>query len=181
MKKILLHCCCAPCSTSSIERLLADGYEIILFYSNSNIYPREEFDKRLLYMKKLSEIYKLELITGEYDHASWSEAIKGLENEPEKGKRCSACFAYNLARAAAKAKELGIEEFTTTLTLSPHKVSQMIFDAAKDMEGYVPYNFKKQEGFKKSLQLSEKYGLYRQNYCGCEYSLRIQTKATPAQ
>jgi len=181
MKKILLHCCCAPCSSASIERLLADGYEVVLFYSNSNIFPKKEFDKRLIYMQKLAEIYKLELVVGEYDHASWSEVVKGLENEPEKGRRCAACFAYNLATAEAKAKELGIEEFTTTLTVSPHKISEMIFNAAKGMQGYVPYNFKKQDGFKKSLQLSEKYGLYRQNYCGCEYSLRIQTKATPAQ
>ena len=172
MKKILLHCCCAPCSTASIERLLADGYDIVLFYSNSNIYPKEEFDKRFSYMQKLAEIYSLELIADEYDHDAWSAAVKGLENEPERGRRCAACFAYNLARAEAKAKELGIEEFTTTLTVSPHKISQMIFDAAKDMAGYVPYNFKKQEGFKRSLELSEKYGLYRQNYCGCEYSMR---------
>jgi len=181
VKKILLHCCCAPCSTASIERLLADGYEIVLFYSNSNIYPKEEFGKRFSYMQKLSEIYKLELIADEYDHNAWSSAVKGLEDEPEKGRRCAACFAYNLARAEAKARELGIEEFTTTLTVSPHKISQMIFDVAKDMAGYVPYNFKKQEGFKKSLQLSEKYGLYRQNYCGCEYSLRSHAEATPAQ
>lgn len=181
MKKILLHCCCAPCSTASIERLLADSYEIVLFYSNSNIYPKEEFDKRLLYMQKLAEIYKLKLIVEGYDHESWSRAVKGLEDEPEKGRRCSACFAYNLATAEKKASELGIEEFTTTLTLSPHKISEMIFNAAKDMAGYVPYNFKKQDGFKRSLELSEKYGLYRQNYCGCEYSLRIQAKATPAQ
>ena len=172
MKKILLHCCCAPCSTASIEQLLADGYDIVLFYSNSNIFPKEEFDKRLSYMHKLSEIYKLKLLTDVYDHDAWSAAIKGLETEPEKGRRCAACFAYNLARAEAKALELGIEEFTTTLTVSPHKISEMIFNAARDMAGYVPYNFKKQDGFKKSLQLSEKYGLYRQSYCGCEYSLQ---------
>ena len=176
MRKILLHCCCAPCSTTSIERLLADGYSIVLFYSNSNIFPEEEFDKRLSYMQKLAEIYHLELIADEYDHAAWSTAIKGLENEPEKGRRCAACFAYNLARAEAKARELGIDEFTTTLTVSPHKISEMIFNAAKDMQGYVPYNFKKQEGFKRSLELSEKYGLYRQNYCGCEYSLKAVTQ-----
>ena len=172
MKKILLHCCCAPCSSASVERLLSDGYKVVLFYSNSNIYPKEEFDKRLIYMQKLADIYKLTLIVGEYDHASWNAAIAGLEDEPEKGKRCAACFTYNLARAEAKAKELGIEEFTTTLTVSPHKISEMIFNAAKDMQGYVPYNFKKQDGFKRSLELSEKYGLYRQNYCGCEYSMR---------
>ena len=179
MRKILLHCCCAPCSTSSIERLLADGYQIVLFYSNSNIYPKEEFDKRLVYMQKLAEIYKLELIIGDYDHYAWHKAVEGLENEPEKGMRCAACFAYNLATAEKKAQELGIPEFTTTLTVSPHKISDMIFNAAKDMQGFVPYNFKKQDGFKKSLMLSEKYGLYRQNYCGCEYSLRTQTETTP--
>ena len=174
MKKILLHCCCAPCSSASVERLMADGYKVVLVYSNSNFYPKEEIDKRLLYMQKLADIYKLTLIVGEYDHASWSAAIAGLEDEPEKGKRCAACFAYNLARAEAKAKELGIKEFTTTLTVSPHKISEMIFNAAKDMQGYVPYNFKKQDGFKRSLELSEKYGLYRQNYCGCEYSMHSQ-------
>lgn len=173
MKHILLHCCCGPCSTSSIERLLSDGYTITIWYSNSNIYPQEEYEKRLLYLKKVADIYHLEFLADVYDHASWQNAIKGLENEPEKGMRCSACFAYNLARTAAKAKELGIEEFTTTLTVSPHKISDMVFDAAQGLKGFVPYNFKKMDGFKKSLELSAKYGLYRQSYCGCEYSRRV--------
>ena len=158
MKKILLHCCCAPCSSASIERLLADSYQVVLFYSNSNIYPREEYEHRLNECVRYAQQWGVEIVEDEYKHALWGG--------------CAACFAYNLAKAEKKAKELGIEEFTTTLTVSPHKISQMIFNAAKNMAGYVPYNFKKQDGFKRSLQLSEKYGLYRQNYCGCEYSLK---------
>jgi len=172
MKKILLHCCCAPCSSSSIERLLEDEYSITLFYSNSNIFPQDEFDKRLVHLEKLARIYGLDLVVDNYDHEAWKKAVAGLENEPEKGRRCAVCFRFNLMRAEAKAEELGIDEFTTTLTVSPHKTSQMIFDAASGMQRYVPYNFKKKDGFKRSLELSAKYGLYRQEYCGCEYSLR---------
>ncbi|MCQ2603912.1 MAG: epoxyqueuosine reductase QueH [Spirochaetia bacterium] len=175
MKSILLHACCGPCSTSSIERLLADGYDITIYYCNSNIYPQDEYEKRLTNLQKVADVYDLKLICGIYDHQKWLSAVKGLENEPEKGRRCAACFAFNMALAAEKAEELGIPEFTTTLTVSPHKISEMIFHAAADLPGFVPYNFKKQDGFKKSLILSEKYGLYRQDYCGCEFSLAARS------
>lgn len=169
-KQILLHCCCAPCSTASIERLLADEYDIVLYFSNSNIFPKEEYEKRFSYLKSLGRIYNLQVICDEYNHESWLEAVKGFENEPEKGKRCEICFRYNLSRAADKADELGIKEFTTTLSVSPHKISEMLFSVGQDFESFVPYNFKKKDGFRRSLELSEKYKLYRQDYCGCEFS-----------
>ena len=168
---ILLHVCCGPCGTASVERLLLEEKEVTLFFSNSNIFPESEFYKRLEQVKKLSEIHNVPCYVDEYDHSAWLSVIKGYEREPEKGKRCSVCFNYSLSRAALMAKSLSIESFTTTLTISPHKISKMIFEKGEAYGSFAPYDFKKKDGFKKSRELSEKYGLYRQNYCGCEFSM----------
>lgn len=174
--KILLHVCCAPCSTEVIEKLKSNN-EIILFFSNSNIYPKEEFYKRLENAKIISRVYSLDLIEDKYDHKAWLKFIKGLEEEPEKGKRCEKCFEFNLTRTAEKAKKLGIENFTTTLTISPHKDSKKIFKVGEKIAkecnlNFLEIDFKKKDGFKHSIELSKKYNLYRQGYCGCEFSLR---------
>lgn len=168
---ILLHICCAPCGAPSLERLQCEGKQVVLFYSNANINTKEEHDKRLAYVKKLAEELDAEVIEDSWDHREWLEAVKGLEKEPEGGARCDVCFAFNLERAKRKADELGIEAFTTTLTLSPHKNSKKIFQIAEVHEGFVEENFKKREGFKRSIELSRELGLYRQSWCGCEFSL----------
>lgn len=173
--KILLHTCCAPCTTEVIERLKKD--EIVLFFSNSNIYPKDEYLKRLENAEKISKIYNLKLLVDLYNHEKWLEFIKGLEDEKEGGKRCLKCFEFNLRLAAKKANELNINNFTTTLTISPYKNSKEIFSIAKEIEkefsvNFLDIDFKKKEGFKKSIILSNKYNLYRQSYCGCEFSLR---------
>jgi len=116
--KILLHVCCGPCSTFVIEQLKSEGHELVLFFPNSNIYPKEEREKRKLYAEKVSEIYELDFIFDEYNHPEWKEFVRGLESEPSGGKRCAKCFEMNLTKAAMKARELGIENFTTTLTVS---------------------------------------------------------------
>lgn len=170
--KILVHICCAPCATASVERVQLDGYEPVLYFSNSNIYPAEEHEKRLAAARRLSEIHEVVLEEDQYDHDAWLEAIKGLENEPEKGKRCLKCFEFNLARTAELAKRLGIPKFCTTLTVSPHKVSRQIFEIGNRFEGFEPIDFKKKDGFLRSLKLSEQMQLYRQDYCGCEFSRR---------
>lgn len=180
--KILLHVCCAVCSAGAIESL-KEGNEVILLFSNSNIYPEKEFEKRLENAKKIAEAYGLELIADEYDHNSWLMFIKGLENEPEKGKRCLKCFEFNLRETAEKAKELGISNFTTTLTISPHKDSKKIFEIGKmiakeDCINFLDVDLKKKDGFKKSNELAKKYNLYRQNYCGCEFSFN-KSMASP--
>lgn len=172
--KIFLHTCCAPCATASTLRLLKDDYDVVLFFSNSNIYPPEEYKKRLINARKLANILKVPLIADDYDHESWQKWVRGLENEPEQGKRCEKCFHYSLERTSKKAHELNIPFFTTTLTISPYKISPVIFQIGRQFPGFVEYNFKKQDGYKKSIELSLKWELYRQNYCGCEYSLRVE-------
>lgn len=171
-EKVLLHTCCAPCCAPSGERMMNEGYKITLFYSNSNIFPREEYIKRLEEARRLASIWNVELIEDSWDHRDWLLFIKGYENEPEGGKRCEKCFEFNLRRTAEKAKELGFPLYTTTLTLGPYKNSKMIFRIAEQFPGFLEYNFKKKDGFLRSMELSKEYNLYRQNYCGCEFSFR---------
>jgi predicted adenine nucleotide alpha hydrolase (AANH) superfamily ATPase len=175
-QKVLLHVCCAPCSTHAIMRLMQE-HDVTLFFSNSNIWPKEEYEKRLGEVRKIAKAYSLELIEDSYDNEAWLEWIKGLEGEPERGKRCPKCFEFNLRRAAGYAKGHNSDYFTTTLTISPHKDSKIIFEIGKRLgvaEGikFLELDFKKQDGFKHSLELSEKHGIYRQNYCGCRFSIR---------
>ncbi|RMF55403.1 hypothetical protein D6745_02350 [Candidatus Woesearchaeota archaeon] len=171
MKKLLLHVCCAPCSTHSIEELKKD-YKVTLFFSGSNIYPKEEYEKRLNEARKIAKIYDLELVEDSYNHAAWREFIKGLEAEPEGGRRCEKCFEFNLKRARDYAEEHGFDLFTTTLTISPHKNSQKIFSIGRKLGRFLEIDLKKKDGFRRSVELSKKHGLYRQNYCGCEFSIR---------
>ena len=187
--KVLLHACCGPCASACVPALRDLGNEVVLFYSNSNIDTEEEFEKRLANARKLAEAEGVGIVADAYDHADWLEKVaKGLEDAPEKGARCAKCFRYNLARAAAWAAEHGCEAFTTSLTVSPHKVSRMVFEAgadaawtisAKDCGGsaaaapaFLPVDFKKKDGFLRSLRRAAELGLYRQSYCGCEFSRR---------
>jgi predicted adenine nucleotide alpha hydrolase (AANH) superfamily ATPase len=171
-RKILLHACCGPCAAASVERLMDNGRQVMLYFSNSNINSREEFDKRLEAAEKLVKYFGIELVVDPYRHDDWLEYVKGLENEPEKGRRCSKCFDWSLRRTSLKAAEFGIENFTTTLTVSPHKVSRHIFEAGEKYEGFEPWDFKKKDGFLRTMQLSRELGLYCQGYCGCEFSMR---------
>ena len=161
---ILLHICCAPCGGGCVERLLAEGRTVRLFYSNGNIASCEEFDKRLDSVKLLARHFGVELEIDPYDHAADLAAVAGLEDEPERGARCAKCFAFNLGRTARRAAELGLP-FATTLTVSPHKNSAVIFAAGGAY-------FKKRDGFLRSNQIARELGFYRQNFCGCEFSLR---------
>ena len=169
-KRILLHVCCGPCSTSSIERLIQEGYEPVLFFSDSNIFPYEEFVKRYENLLIVAEHYKLQVILDEWDHTKWLEAVKGHELDREHGERCSLCFHFNLERAARKAEELGLDEFTTTLTVSRFKNSKKIFAEGDSFKGFKEFDFKKKDGFNRSIILSKELGLYRQTWCGCEFS-----------
>jgi predicted adenine nucleotide alpha hydrolase (AANH) superfamily ATPase len=171
-KKLLLHCCCGPCSTSSIERLYEEGYEPILFFGNSNIYPPKEAQKRFEALETVATHFNLEILKHEYNHTRWLDAVKGHENDKERGQRCSICFNYNLAEAANEAKKLDIKYITTTLTVSPYKDSFTIFEIGKEFDQFIPINFKKKDGYKKSLELARELKLYRQKYCGCEFSKR---------
>jgi len=172
LRRILLHVCCGPCATHSIERLASEGFEVTLFFANSNISPRSEFDKRLREVEKLAAACGRALVVDEYDHESWLAAIRGFEDAPEKGERCRRCFEFNLGRAAEFARGNGFEAFTTTLTISPHKSSADIFGIGSSLGDFLSVDFKKRDGFRKSLALSRRYELYRQDYCGCEFSRR---------
>ncbi len=171
-KPLLLHCCCGPCSTSSIERLRDEGYEPVLFFGNSNIYPVQEAQKRFENVEKVASHFSLRLIRHEYNHKAWLQEIAGHESDPEKGERCSICFAYNLKEAAQEAEKQGIPYFTTTLTVSPHKNSSIIFSIGDTWDEFVAIDFKKRAGYQKSIELSRLLELYRQDYCGCEFSRR---------
>lgn len=149
-----------------------DGYDITLFYSNSNIFPEKEYLKRLDETRRLAEIWNVPLIEDFWDHKAWLTFVRGYEKEPEGGHRCAKCFEFNLQRTSEKAKELGFPHYTTTLSLGPYKNSRMIFEIANRFPGFLEYNFKKKNGFLRSVELSKEYNLYRQNYCGCEFSFR---------
>ncbi|AEC01528.1 epoxyqueuosine reductase QueH [Parasphaerochaeta coccoides] len=169
---ILLHACCGPCSTAALERLVMDGWRPTVWFGNSNIYPLSEADKRYRELCRVAEFYNLPVIRGEWNHAAWRQAIAGHEDAPEHGERCSLCFAYNLRETWKKASELGFSRFTTTLTVSRFKKSATIFSVGEQFEGFEKIDFKKKDGFARSVTLSKELGLYRQDYCGCEFSLR---------
>lgn len=176
---LLLQCCCAPCSSYVLE-CLKECFQIKIYYYNPNIYPQEEYQKRFEQMKKLIDASgvaeDIETIAAEYNQQEFFDAVKGLENEKEGGDRCTECFRLRLGATAKKAKELSADYFTTTLTVSPHKNSEKLNAIGLEMQEkygvkFLVSDFKKKEGYKKSVMLAEKYGLYRQNYCGCKYSI----------
>ncbi|HAK44345.1 MAG TPA: hypothetical protein DCO79_00250 [Spirochaeta sp.] len=169
-KRILLHVCCGPCATASIERLIEDNWIVDLFYSNSNISPKQEYDKRFEGVKKTAEYFNLKYFADEYDHEAWLDAVKGLEDQPEGGLRCALCFSYSFKRAAAFAETGGYDGFTSSLSISPYKNSKLLFEKGADAGLFIEYNFKKKNGYKRSIELARELGLYRQNYCGCEFS-----------
>lgn len=174
-KKILLHTCCAPCGSASIERLINEGYKVALFFGNSNIDTIEEFEKRRSFVYKIAQIFKIEVIEVMYNHQEWLTAIQGFENEPERGKRCIKCFNFLLSKASETANVNNIQYFSTSLTISPHKNSGVIEKEGNKFDNYLHFDFKKKDGFKRSIELSEKFGLYRQNYCACEFSKNKKT------
>lgn len=177
---ILLHACCAICSAYPIKLLQEMGYEVIVYFFNPNIYPESEYLKRLEAQIKLCENSGCELIVEEYEPKMFEpkmfEIISfGLEDEPEKGKRCTKCFELRLFQSAKKAKELAIENITTSIVISPHKNFELISNLGKTISqkygiNYLDIDFKKKDGFLKSNTIAKELGLYRQNYCGCFYS-----------
>ena len=182
--KLLLHACCAPCSSAVLERL-SNFFEITIFYYNPNITEEKEYLKRIEELKKYISLvkykYPISLIPGNYDPQKFFEMAKGLEDEPERGKRCYKCYAMRLEESARIADELGFDYFCTTLTLSPHKNSNWINEIGEDLNNrynsiYLYSDFKKKNGYKRSIELSREYDLYRQDYCGCVYSLRDKMK-----
>ena len=176
-KKVLLHACCGICSGYPISLLQDMGYSVVVYFYNPNIFPDEEYQRRLEAEKTLCAHYGCNLIIGDYETDVYYDFVKGLENEPEKGARCDKCFELRLNKSAQKANELGIEEFTTSMVISPHKnyekLSQIGTQIAQKYHlKYQPINFRKNDGFLKTNKISKELNLYRQNYCGCKFAMR---------
>lgn len=180
MKQVLLHCCCAPCSSAILEWMLQNDVQPTLFYCNPNIYPDTEYAIRKNELTRYADKLGLRWIEDDYDHEAWLTCIKGTEDEPERGGRCLLCFKYRLLRAAKKAQELGIEEFTTTLASSRWKSLSQINEAgqwAASEVGGVTFderNWRKGGLQQRRNELLRENGFYNQLYCGCEFSIRSQ-------
>ena len=179
---LLIHACCAPCSSYVLE-YLTKYFDITLFYYNPNISPEKEYSYRVSEVQRLiSEMCpQVKFVEGRYDPERFFEMAKGLENEPERGARCHKCYRMRLEESAQEALRLGCSYFTTTLSISPQKDSAVLNDIGKSVsEQYgIPYlfsDFKKRGGYKRSIELSAKFSLYRQNYCGCVFSRRQSDK-----
>lgn len=180
---LLLHSCCAPCSSQVISTL-TNFFNITILYYNPNIYPKEEYLKRkeeqIKLLNEIESVNKLNIIDCDYDNEVYEQTIKGLEKEKEGGSRCYKCFALRLEKTAKIGEKKSYDYFSTTLTISPHKNSKIINIIGKSLEDkynikWLYSDHKKKDGYKKSIELSKKYNLYRQNYCGCIYSKRIDT------
>lgn len=175
MATVLLHTCCAPCASACVERLRAERHEPTLFFSNSNIGTPAEFSRRLEAVRQLAGLLQVPLLVDDTDHGAWRAAVRGCEGQPEGGARCRLCFAFSLRRTAARAEQLGLRHFTSSLSISPHKCSATIFSEGRAAGGerFLAIDFKRRDGFRRSVALARDYGLYRQNFCGCEFSERI--------
>ena len=176
MKKIILHACCAPCASYPIKKLQEDGFRPVVFFYNPNIFPYKEYEIRRKELQNYCQKNNFEYFEKNYDIKTFYISIKGLEQEPEKGKRCSICFKIRLEETAKLAKKLNIDNFTTTLSVSPHKNSIQIFEEGNSIAGryglnFLEYNFKKQDGYKISRQIAKENNMYTQSYCGCQFSI----------
>ena len=181
---LLLHSCCGPCSSYVLE-YLTKYFDVTVLYFNPNIYPPEEYEHRLREQRRIISLlpveHRVKMLECEYDHGQFVSAAKGFEKEREGGSRCEKCFYLRLERTAQEAKKHGFDYFTTTLSVSPHKNSQILNRIGAEMEEkygvrHLPADFKKREGYKRSIELSKQYELYRQSYCGCEFSLSDEKK-----
>ncbi len=173
---VLLHTCCAPCSSAIIEALMKNGITPVIYYCNPNIYPREEYEIRKNECTRYAESLGLEIVDADYDHESWLEGIRGLENEPERGRRCLKCFKMRLLRTAEYARERGIRVISTTLASSRWKSLEQINEAGEWACGEVgnvvwwSQNWRKGGLQERRLQIIKEYNFYNQLYCGCEFS-----------
>ena len=186
---LLLHSCCAPCSSYCIE-YLSQYFHVTVFYYNPNIYPDDEYYHRVKeqqrFINEFPTKYPVDFIEGDYDKSSFYDIAKGLEKEPEKGKRCHKCYDLRLRRTATVAREKMFDFFSTTLTISPMKDSQVLNEIGEAIGKELGVNwlysdFKKKEGYKRSTEISKEYDMYRQDYCGCVYSYnerQLQKQAT---
>ncbi len=178
--KILVHACCGVCFAYPLIFLRESGFEPVVYYFNPNIYPENEFERRYIELEHYCALNSVELIKEEYDHEVFLNMARGMENIPERGERCRQCFYLRLQKTARMAVKFGMDKITTTLSVSPHKISKDIMEkgrmtASENGVEFLEFDFKKKDGFKKTSQIAYGLGMYRQNYCGCEYSIKKQT------
>ena len=178
--RLLLHSCCAPCSSYVLE-YLSEYFSVTVFYYNPNIFPAEEYEKRVKEQEalilRLPAKHRISFLEGPYEQERFYEMAKGLELEPEGGERCFRCYHLRLLEAAQMARAGAFDYFTTTLSISPLKDAEKLNEIGEKLAreygvAYLNSDFKKRNGYKRSIELSREYGLYRQDYCGCVYSLR---------
>lgn len=186
---LLLHACCAPCSSYCLE-YLSEYFKIAVFYYNPNIYPESEYAHRVAEEKRLISSLavknKIDFIEGKFEPSEFYDAVKGLENVREGGERCFSCYRLRLRETARLAAKLGFDYFTTTLTISPLKNAAKINEIGEALSEkygvkHLPSDFKKKEGYKRSIELSKQFSLYRQDYCGCVFSRRERENEKSAQ
>lgn len=179
---VLLHSCCAPCSSYCLE-LLSQYFQVTVFYYNPNIYPPKEYGKRVLeqqdFIQKFPAKHEISFVEGNYNSQEFYDAVKGLEHIPEGGERCFSCYRLRLMETYKIASQAGFDYYTTTLTISPlknaDKLNEIGEEIAREQAGktlFLPSDFKKKNGYQRSVELSKEYGMYRQNYCGCVFSKR---------
>ena len=182
-QRLLMHSCCAPCSSYVLE-YLSNYFEITVFYYNPNIYPPEEYHERAAEQKRFIEQFSaknpISYIEGDYDTKRFYKMARGLEKVPEGGERCFKCYELRLRESAILAKEGGFDYFTTTLSISPLKNAEKLNEIGEALEKeygvkHLTSDFKKKNGYKRSTELSKEYELYRQDYCGCVFSLNANT------
>ena len=172
--KIALHICCGVCAAGVVERLNAEGHTVYGYFYNPNIYPEEEYRKRLDETIKVARLMNFHLDTGPYSWPYWQKEVSNLVDEPEGGLRCEICFRIRLQKTCQFMRDTGADVFSTTLTISPHKSARVINSIGKGIGGgsYLEKDFKKRDGFKRAMELAREWNLYRQSYCGCIYSMR---------
>lgn len=192
-RSLLLHVCCAPCLSGCIEPLTglrdwrkvlpeSPDFDITLFFYNPNIYPAEEWTRRMEETRRFAREWNdMKTIVQSGDESLWDEAVRGFEHEPERGERCFRCYRFRLEKSFEKARELGSDAVATTLTLSPQKNGAKVLSIGRQLSeitgiGFIEADFKKRDGFKRSLELCKQFGIYRQNYCGCRYSMHSESE-----
>ena len=182
--RILLHSCCAPCSTYTLE-YLTQYADVTVYYDNPNIHPRMEYERRKHVQQQFIEDFNAKtgnhvtFISADYQPSAWIKAVAGLQNEPEGGARCKVCYSYRLDRVAEKAQEWNFDYFGSALTISPHKNAQVINELGLEIQymydvSYLPSDFKKRSGYQRSVEMCDEYDIYRQCYCGCLFAAKLQ-------
>ena len=172
--KVVLHICCGVCAAGAAEKLMSEGYQLVGYYFNPNIYPLVEYSMRLKSAERIAKVMNFSFAESSYNPEIWLENTAKLSQEPEGGKRCEVCFRIRLQRTHDYMQEIGFDAFTTTLTIGPQKSAETVNRIGREIGGdkFLVKDFKKQGGFQRANQLAKQFQIYRQNYCGCIYSIR---------